>query len=253
MFSPPAPLLTGQSFLLALRAALDMDDAGLDSTPSSPVLSATLPLSPLTPIDSDEGSSHSMDVPRTSSPIPQSSPVDEHVALPATPSERDWSGGTSDWSTDAESDCSSDYGDASADGEFDEGDVATSLPAPVNKKKRKRAVNDLSRAANKKHRGVRRRAEVDMLGPTSKCPPTFRGVPSPFVTQLPGLSTMPVTSTGFTGKRLGSLREKHLWKLSELKSLGMAVVPWDGWYAIFACGTSPLSDAYFTTARPSPS
>lgn len=248
MFAPLEPLLTGRSFLSSIKAALEIDDAGLDSKPNSPILSATtLPSSPLTPVDSD-ASSHSMDVPRTSITISQSSPVDDRVVLPAAPSEHDWSDGSSGWLSDAESDC----GSAPTDGEFNGSEVAVSLPAPANKKKRRRVVDDRSRAAHKKRRSVTRTAEAEILGPTAKRPLTFRGEPSPLAAQLPALSTMPVTSTGFTSQRLKSLQEKHVWRLSELKSLGMAVFPWDGQCVLPFCYLPP-ADIQISTGHLLPS
>lgn len=211
--------MTGHSFLSSILEAMAIDDAGLDSAPTSPALSpTTLPSSPLTPIASD-GSSHSMDVPRCSSAITPSSPLDDHVILPEAPPESDWSGASSDCSTDGESNC----GDPLTDTE------STSQPAPSNNKKRQRKSTPGDNAARKVRRKTKSQQEAQLLGPTSVRPSTFSAVPSPLITKLPATSA-PVTTTGFTGKRLGSLKPKQLWRLSELKALGMGIVPWDGWY-----------------------
>lgn len=154
MFAPLAPMLTGHSFLAAMRDALDADDAGLDSTPNSPVLRATTP-----PVDSDHESSHSMDVPRTSISVPQPSSMDEHVVLPSAPSERGWSDGSSDGSTDTDSNSCAEHVDASTNEQVDEDGVDMSLPRSAKtKKKCTHVVDESSRATKKQCRGVKRRA-----------------------------------------------------------------------------------------------
>lgn len=197
-----------------------IDDAGLDSAPGSPILSPTSPPpSPLTPLASD-GSSHSMDVPRRSG-VTISSPLDDPVTLPEAPPESDWSGGSSDYSTDREFN----DGDPSTDAE------SVSLPAPSNKKKRQRKSTPGDNAARKARRKTKQQQEAQLLEPTSVRQSPFTAVPSPLITKLPS-TPAPVTTTGFTAKRLGSLKPKQLWRLSELKARRMDVVPWDGWYVI---------------------
>lgn len=150
------------------------------------------------------------------SPYPPSSPVEDSVVLPAALSKNDWSEDSSAYSTD---DGKSEYGD----------DLAAPLPAPANKRKRKHRVNAASRAAHNERRGVKRQREAQMLGPTSIHPSTFRDLPSPLITELRAVPAMPVTSTGFTAQRLGSLKEKQIWKLDELEKDGKEVFRWDRW------------------------
>lgn len=202
LFAPPETFSTGQSFLRDLRAALDLDDAaiddpgvnivgaGLNSPPGSPRVPPAQPSSPLTPTGSD-GPSHSMGAPSSSIALPAFSTAPPAPSPPLRP------------------------------------DIA--LPAPPTvKPKRKRPVDDDTRAAKKERRQVKRKLAAEK--PTTLRVPTFRDQPAPLITELPSLATMPVTSTGFTAQRLGSLKEGELWSLDELKRDGKRVYEWDGWY-----------------------
>ncbi|KZP28149.1 hypothetical protein FIBSPDRAFT_996931 [Athelia psychrophila] len=94
------------SFQSAIRAAMDINDAGIDSPRGSPVMPPNIEVS------------------RLSSPFPSPPPPSSLVSLPPAPSESDWTGGSSDWST--------------SDAESEHGDPPIDEPSTVNKKKRKR-------------------------------------------------------------------------------------------------------------------
>lgn len=242
MFGPLEKLVTKHSFLPAIRAALELDEAGIDSPHSSPIPSPTsLPSSPLTPIVSDD----SMDVSRLSIMLPSPSPPSSPVALPPTSSPVSLSSSSppaspvslppalseSEWSESSDcsvSDIESEYG--GGESEYDDPSIDAAPASNKKKRKRKRKVNPGDGAAKKARLQAKHQVEAEMRGPTGLRSSTFRELPLPLITELASLAEMQVTSTGFTGKRLLSLKEKHLWKLDEVERDDMEVVHWDGWY-----------------------
>ncbi|KZP10896.1 hypothetical protein FIBSPDRAFT_962675 [Athelia psychrophila] len=236
MFAPLEKMVTRHSFLSSIRAALELNNAGIDSPRGSPILAPTsLPLSPLTPLASDD----SMEVSRSSIEIPSVSPPSSPISLPppsspislsssfssppASPVSSSFSSPPaspvsllpalpeSQWS---ESDCSSSKGESEYGDDVSEcGGLSKDAPDSKNKKcKCKHKTNPGDRAAKKAHLQAKHQAEAEARGPHGLAP----------------LYLSRVTSTGFTGKRLGSLKEKHIWRLDEVEADGMEVFHWDG-------------------------
>ncbi|KAF7969169.1 hypothetical protein HWV62_28176 [Athelia sp. TMB] len=106
-------------------------------------------------------------------------------------------------------------------------DEASSASAAPSKRKRKRYASD--KAAATKRRSNRRAARP----PTNRAPKAKvlnnHGItPLAIETTLNALNDLPVTSTGYIGRRTKAILQGCAWTLNELLAEGFEVVDWDG-------------------------
>ncbi|KAF7972068.1 hypothetical protein HWV62_19137 [Athelia sp. TMB] len=214
-FASPEALHTGRSFAAAIRAASELDDAGVDSPPNSPSRSPPSPLTPLSP-SSPLSSLSSLSSTHSTSPVCDPldlGPPSEALELPPLTFDSD---GTSGWITEPE-----DVPSSSA--------LQPSCSSPRRAGgKRKRKIYPSDVAAKKDRRRKKRQRENDALGPTAMRAPSYRGSPEAFETDLASEAHFPVNATGYSAERVDSILPGHLWTLRELEEIDFDVFPWDG-------------------------
>lgn len=65
-------------------------------------------------------------------------------------------------------------------------------------------------------------------GPSTKLIGLHEDAPNALETTLNALADLPVTSTGYTGKRVKAMRDGEVWPMDELLEEGFEVFDWDG-------------------------
>ncbi|KAF7965120.1 hypothetical protein HWV62_45553, partial [Athelia sp. TMB] len=223
-------ILTGHDFTGAIRRAADRDEAGL----GSPAVATVLPASPAE-------SAANFDVPRTSSPVEPSSPV---TLPPASPP---WTGPSSPALSTISLDLVPGVDVYGGESELESLPALSAPPSPTSSrqslspelvpetKKRKRRAGD--NAAHSQRR-LRKRQSLRSL-PTDLVAPCnpHQAVPLALATEMAPETHFPVTTTGYTGERVETIKPGEVWLFDDLLAQGFEVFHWDGItpYAILDC------------------
>lgn len=98
---------------------------------------------------------------------------------------------------------------------------------PIHKRKRKRYASD--KAAATERRRIRRAARPPTeRAPSAKVRARHTQEPLAIETVLNALNDLPVTSTGYIGRRTKAIRPGVVWEMGELIEEGFEVLDWDG-------------------------
>ncbi|KAF7968786.1 hypothetical protein HWV62_29298 [Athelia sp. TMB] len=218
LYAHPEPLLTGKSFAAAIRQAVELDEAEVDSPinspPGSPTLFPTLlQPSPFSSPLSSISSIQSTDAPRILSSVASSPGL--------RPDLGELSCDASDWVTEAEVDVD---GDRAPFGPLE----SPSSSPPKFGKKRKRKAYPSDVAAKRERRRNKRCREKDAAGPTALRAPLYTGTPEVVPTELMSETHFPVNTTGYSADRVDSIHPDSLWTPQELEEMGFGVLSWDG-------------------------
>ncbi|KAF7975995.1 hypothetical protein HWV62_8160 [Athelia sp. TMB] len=112
--------------------------------------------------------------------------------------------------------------------DFD-GDTADDVAPPHAARKRKRKCYASDKEAAKTWHCIRRAAlPPDARQPTEKILKKHADVPLAIETLLNMLDDLPLTSTGYIGRRTKSIRQGAPWTMQELIDDGFEVFDWDG-------------------------
>ncbi|KAF7980028.1 hypothetical protein HWV62_40152 [Athelia sp. TMB] len=225
-------ILTGHDFTGAIRTAAERDEAGL----GSPVI-ATVHLA------SPAASAASFDVPRASSPFEPdraTSPCNEPLSSPITlpPVSPSWSGPSSPALSTISLDLVPDvdvYGGES-EPESLPASSAPSSPSssrqslspelvPDTKKRKRRAGDNAAHSERRlRKRKSLRNLPTDLVAP---CNP-HQAAPLAISTEMASETHFPVTTTGYTGEHVETIKPGEVWLFDDLLAQGFKVFHWDG-------------------------